>query len=149
VDTSVFIEYIIEDTLFREFLDKLLNSPDRFKIALHVSPITLTEIFYVADQVYRLAKVKNPNEEAKRFLQWIKNRVNVVPINDSIIELAGEIKKYFHLSISDCYAIATGKYLGYKILFKKVEKEMEKHINELRNLGIIFLDEIVDTMTLN
>ncbi|MGQ4892113.1 MAG: type II toxin-antitoxin system VapC family toxin [Candidatus Njordarchaeia archaeon] len=142
VDTSVLIEYISVDTPYRKILDKLLRSPEKFGISLFVSPVTLSEVLYVADRVYRAAGVKTSNQEAKRFLQWLKNRVKTVSINDNIVELAGEIKKYFHLALSDCYAIATGKHLGYPILFKKIERKMERHIKELRKMGVRFLDEI-------
>jgi len=56
--------------------------------------MTVREIIYVATRIYREAKIKNPNLEARKFAEWITRlpTIEVVEISKEIAMMAGEIK---------------------------------------------------------
>ena len=52
------------------------------------------------------------------------------------------MKKQLHIALPDCTVLATAEALNAKPLFKKQEKEMKPIMEQMRNLGILFLDEV-------
>ena len=140
LDTSVIVEYIVEGSEFEELVSKLLEG--RLNVELYVNPVTLSEVLYVAERIYRVAGIKNSNARALEFILWLENKVKMVEVDEFLWKTAGEIKKIFHISLPDAYAIATGIKIQGKTLFRKAEKEMEKKKEELMKKGVIFLDEL-------
>ena len=140
LDTSVIVEYIIEGSPYEDKLEKIFKSSNKTRV--YVNLVTLSEVLYVSDRIYRLAGVDDSNEKASEFLSWISSKSTLIPVDEEISILAGEVKKKFRLSLSDSYAIATGLRLRSKILFKKIEREMVGKLDKLRDLGVTFLDEI-------
>jgi len=102
----------------------------------------LSETLYVASRIYEAAKMDKPNNEALNFIEWVKNRVKVVNVDESIALRAGEIKKQLHLALPDCYVIATAETINAKPLFRRIEEEMKPVLEELKRLGVEFLDEM-------
>ncbi|MGQ4892384.1 MAG: type II toxin-antitoxin system VapC family toxin [Candidatus Njordarchaeia archaeon] len=140
LDTSVIIEYIIKRSKYRPKVKRIFDLCD--SIEIFVNPITLTETLYVSARIYKTMQVDKPFERALTFLHWVEKRVKIIPIDKEIYVKAGELKKNLKLSIADVYVIATGIRTGAPSIFKKLEKEMVNHEEELRKLGVIFLDEI-------
>ncbi|MEM2045897.1 MAG: PIN domain-containing protein [Candidatus Bathyarchaeia archaeon] len=79
---------------------------------------------------------------ALNFIEWFDARTKILSLTPAMAFKAGEIKKKFRISLSDCYVIAAAMELKAKALFLKPEKEMLNKIEELRNFPIEFLAEI-------
>ena len=145
LDTSVLVEYIIKRSKYRGFIEKIFESAFKGDLELFVNPITLSETFYVASRIYRIAGIPNPNTEALNYITWLRTKAEVVNINEDIILKAGELKKELRIALVDCYVIATALNINAVPLFKKLEKEMRTVVVTLRKLGVMFLEEIIST----
>jgi len=141
-DASVFVEYIIESTPYRDRASKLFEKASTGELELYVSPITLSEVLYVASRIYRAAGVKNPNKEAFNYLLWIGARAEIVEVDRDIAVRAGELRKQLRIALPDCYVIATAEAVKATPLFKGVEGEMKPILTQLRRLGAAFLEEL-------
>lgn len=141
VDAGVLIEYIVRGSPHREAIERMLEGALAKVVELYVTPITVSELIYVAFRIYELAGVEKPNEEALNLVEWLTARVKIAEITPDMAVEAGEIKKRFGISLSDCYVIAAAINLKAKALFLKPEKEMLSKIEELRKLPITFLTE--------
>lgn len=139
LDTSVLIEYIILRSKYREKVIRLFDLADEGRFELYVSPITLSELLYVASRIYQLAGLSNPNEEAINYLKWIEKRTTILDMSEDLIFKAGELKKLLGIALPDCYVIAAARAIKANPLFKTIEKEMEPVKNELKILGVNFL----------
>ena len=142
LDTSVLIEYIILKSPYRNKVVNLFDKARSNQLKIYVNIITLTETIYIASRIYQIAKVDDPNKEAMDFVEWIKSKAQVINLDENTAFEAGELKKRLHLSLPDCFVIASAKTVKATALFKKLEEEMKPVINELRALKIKFLDEI-------
>lgn len=141
VDTGVLVEYIVGDSSHRSAVADLLEGVLKKIADLYVTPITISEIIYVASRLYELAGVEKPNEEALDFVNWLTLRVKVVEVTPDIAVEAGELKKKLRIALSDCYVIATAIKLQAKAFFLRPEKEMHEKIEMLRELPLAFLIE--------
>lgn len=142
LDTSVIVEYIILRSMYREKVARLFDSAGMGRLKLYISPITLSELLYVASRVYELAGLSNPNEEALNYIEWIKRRSRVIDINEDLVYRAGELKKLLGIALADCYVIAAAESVKGIPLFKSIEKEMEPVRAKLKKLGVKFLDDM-------
>jgi len=142
LDTSVLVEYIVLRSPYRHLVTKLFEKASAKQLELYVSTVTLSETLYVASRIYQAAKIDKPNNEALNFIDWVKNRVKVVNVDEGIALRAGEIKKQLRLVLPDCYVIATAETINAKPLFGRVEEEMKPVLEELKRLGVVFLDEM-------
>jgi len=142
VDAGVLVEYIVRGSPYRGAVEKILDGTLAKVVELYITPITVSEIIYVASKIYELAGVEKPNEEALNLIEWLTVRVKITEITPDMTVKAGEIKKKLGISLSDCYVIAAAINLKAKALFLKPEKEMLNKIEELRKLPITFLTEI-------
>ncbi|MBS7611242.1 PIN domain-containing protein [Candidatus Bathyarchaeota archaeon] len=141
VDTGVLVEYIVRGSPHRSAVEKLLNDVLKKIVELYVTPITVSELIYVASRLYELAGVEKPNEEALNFVKWLTMRAKTVEVAPDIAVEVGELRKKLRIALSDCYVIATAIKLQAKALFLRPEKEMLDRIEELRELPIAFLTE--------
>ena len=146
LDTSVLVEYIVARSPYRSIVEGLFAEAGRGALELYVNTITLAETLYTAARIYRAAGLENPNREAEDFATWIMARVELVEIDAYTSMLAGELKKKLRIALPDCFVIASARKIGGKALFKKIEAEMKDTIRELRRLGVVFLEEIKDSM---
>lgn len=145
VDTSVLAEYIVSCSPHRSAIEKLLEGVLRNAVALYITPITVSELIYVASRLYELAGVENPNQEALNFVEWLTMRVKTVEVTPDLALEAGELRKKLRISLPDCFTIATAIKLQAKALFLKPEKEMLDRIKEIREQPIAFLTEITSS----
>ncbi|MEM1587095.1 MAG: PIN domain-containing protein [Candidatus Bathyarchaeia archaeon] len=141
VDAGVLVEYVVRSSPHRGAVEKMLDGALANVVELYITPITVSEIIYVASRIYELAGVENPNEEALNLVEWLTVRVEIVKITPDMTVEAGEIKKKLGVSLSGCYVIAAAINLKAKALFLKPEKEMLSKMEELRKLPITFLTE--------
>ncbi len=142
LDTGVLIEYIVLRSPYRSVVARLFEEATARKLELFVNIITLSETLYVASRIYRVAKVSKPNREALDFIEWIMSKARVVDVSTDMALVAGELKKRLRIALPDCYVLATAQAIGATPLFRKPEEEMMPVMNELRELGVKFLDEI-------
>ncbi|MEM1556752.1 MAG: PIN domain-containing protein [Candidatus Bathyarchaeia archaeon] len=142
VDAGVLVEYVVRGSPHRGAVEKILDGALAKVVELYITPITVSEIIYVASRIYELAGVEKPNEEALNLVEWLTVRVKMAEITPDMSIKAGEIKKKLGISLSDCYVIAAAINLKAKALFLKPEKGMLNKMEELRKLPIAFLTEI-------
>ena len=142
LDTSVLIEYIVENAPYRNIVVDLFNRAKRGEVNLIVNSVTLGETLYIASRIYKHAGISNPNAEALNYVLWVKSLVKVVENDYEIAITAGELKKELHLSLADCFVIATGKVMEAISLFRSVENEMRSILGKLRKLNVLFLSEV-------
>ncbi len=143
LDTSVLIEYIISRSPYRFKVVRLFDKALTNNMELYINVITLSETLYVASRIYQVAGISNPNREALNFIEWIEGRAQIININEDIALRAGELKKKLHIALPDCYVIASAEAMEAIPLFKKIKEEMKPVINDLRKIGVKFLDEIM------
>jgi len=141
LDTSVLVEYIVENAPYRDIVVDLFNRAKEKKVDLIVNSVTLGETLYIASRIYEHAGIPNPNTEAFNYILWVKGLVRIVENDYEVAITAGELKKELHLSLADCYVIATGKIMNAVSLFRTIEKEMRGVLNKLRKLNVLFLSE--------
>ncbi len=144
-DTSVLIDYIVLKSPYRSLVTQLFEKASAGQLELYVNAVTLSETVYVASRVYRAAGMDDPNREAINFIEWVKSRIQVVGVDENVALLAGELKKQLHITLPDCYVIATAKVVNAVPLFRKPEEEMKPVIDDLRKLGVIFLNELMSS----
>lgn len=140
LDTSAVVEYIVSRSPYRTKVAKLLEGINGLE--LYVSAVSLSELLYVASRIYQAAGVDVPNEEALNFVEWIKNRVQVVNVDENIAGRSGELKKQLRIALPDCYVIASAEAVEGTPVFRSLESEMKPVLNDLRRLGVKFLKEI-------
>lgn len=141
-DTSILIEYIMLRSPYRDKVAKLFDKALMGELDLYVSTVTLSETLYVASRIYSAAGVDEPNEEALNFIKWAKNIAQIVYVSGDIAVRTGELKKQLRIALADCFVIATSEAVGAASLFKAPEKEMKPILNDMRRLGVKFIDEI-------
>lgn len=142
LDTSVIIEYIIARSTYRPIVENIFQRSLQGFLKLYITPIILSEILYTAARIYEAAKLEDPNREAYDYAIWVKSIAEVTGISESVALRAGELKKSLGIALPDCYVIATAESMGATPIFKRVEKEMKPVLQELRKLGVKFLDEL-------
>ncbi len=138
VDTSVFIEYIVENGPLRGEAEELLSRGIGGEVEVFVVPQVLSETLYVASRIYRVAGVENFNEAALDYVLWISGNFKLYdPVN--VYVEAGELSKSFRIALTDCYVVAAAEALNAGAVFARPEKEMVEVLGELRARGVVFL----------
>jgi len=140
LDTSVLVEYIIAGSPYRKTVAELFSRAERGALEPYINTVTLAETLYIAARIYRAAGVENSNKEAENFVTWVTSRINIVDVDVRLSKSAGELKKKLGIALPDCLVIALANRIGGKALFKKVEDEMVNVLDELRRLGVVFLE---------
>lgn len=139
-DTSVFVEYIVENAPFRGKAEELLSRGVRGEVEVYVIPQVLSETLYVSSRIYRLAGVEEFNEKALEYVTWIAEVFDFYDPAGLYIN-AGELRKRLGIALTDCYVIASAEALGAKAVFAKPEKEMLGVIDRVKD-AVLFLAEI-------
>ncbi|MGQ4834165.1 MAG: type II toxin-antitoxin system VapC family toxin [Candidatus Asgardarchaeia archaeon] len=146
VDTSVWIESIIKDAKYYHIASRFIESLDRGAIHAMLTPITASEVFYIAYRVYRALGATHINAEnkARMFFERLYTHKNIrVILNKEIALLAGKIKSEFGISLSDSYILALAEYMHAVPLFRAPEKEMKNKMKKLKErFHIMFLSEL-------
>ena len=142
LDTSVLVEYIVKRAPYRRLVERIFEDAGSGVPRLYVSPITLSETLYIASRIYAAASLPDPNSAALDYIYWLRSRAELVNIDEEIMLRAGELKKRLRIAMPDCYVIATAERVGARPLFKKLEREMKPARNELKKLGVLFLEDL-------
>lgn len=85
--------------------------------------------------------MENPNNHALDYVEWLRMRTNIVELTEDIAMEAGELKKRLRIALP-CVVLATARALGASPVFRSLEKEMKPVLGQLRELGVLFLDEL-------
>lgn len=122
VNISVLAEFLFEKSQFKERIEKLFE--DSVKSKLYASPITVSELIYVASRIYSMASVDEPNHEACNFVYWLLSNVGIklVPLNLDISLMADEIRKRVRMALSHCIVIATAMSINANPPIQNPEK---------------------------
>ena len=141
LDTSVIVEYLDEDSPYG--VERLFDSLAAGAVKVYITPLTLSEVVYVAARIYTKAGVRDPNARATELIEWLLALPGVAlePIGEEAAMVAGELRKRFRLALPDLYVIAVGRLRGAAPLFLKLEEEMKPYEEELRKLGVTFWEE--------
>ncbi len=140
IDTSVFVEYLIKNSPYLRTIEEIFKS-ERFSRRLFTIPLVLSETFYIVSRLYEYAGISDANEKAVEYIEWIESKFRVMDVKGMAVR-AGELKKRLRISLTDCYVIAAAQEIRGFALFLKPEREMEKYIDDLRKMGVLFLSEI-------
>ena len=145
IDTGVWIEYINARGVLHTQAMAVVDSVNQGKISAILTPLTLTEIFYVAERVYQEVH-KMPQSEilAKKLYDFIYYHPNieVKPLDYELCLKAGIIKTRFNIALSDCFLLALAEHNNVTILFKNIESEMKQNISELKKrFDLKFLED--------
>ncbi|MCD6324080.1 MAG: PIN domain-containing protein [Desulfurococcales archaeon] len=143
LDTGLLVEYIVRKSNYREFLKELLSAAGEGEIELYVSPVTVAEVYYIASRIYSAAGLPNPDDEALRFATWVHRKFSVVEMTFDLLIKAGELKRGLRLAFPDCFVIASAELVRGSALFKKVEREMQPVMKQLKQHNVLFADEIM------
>ena len=146
IDTSVWIESIVENAKYHNIALKFIDGLERGEIQSVITPITVSEVFYVAYRVYRTVGMPHNDAERKAelFFEKLYSHKNIrVILNKEITLLAGKIKSKYNISLSDSYILALAKNKSAVPLFRAPEKEMEGKIKKLKEeFHVKFLSEM-------
>ncbi|PNV81168.1 MAG: PIN domain nuclease [Fervidicoccus sp.] len=140
VDTSVLIEIILEGSPYMKTLEELFREAERGAKELYITPLTVSELLYVAYKIYKSAGTEDPKKDAEDFVNWVLFRAELAKVGLETAIIAGKIKEELGLSLADCYVLATFKQLEAKPLFLKPGGEMREKMEQLEKMGIILLD---------
>lgn len=142
LDTSVVVEYVNEDSPYG--VERLFDMLSSGYVKAYVTPVTLSELVYVAARMYAKAGIRDPNERALELVEWLLALPGVAlePVGREVAVAAGELRKSLKLALPDLYVIAVGVLRGATPLFLRLETEMKPYERELRSLGVAFWEEV-------
>ena len=146
LDTSVLVEYITEEPT--RGIDDLFGRIMEGKFRAYLTPLTISEVVYVAHRIYREAGISNPNENALNYVNWLVSLsgTEVLGLDVDAARAAGELKKRFRLALPDIFVIVSAISIGCPAIFLKLESEMEPYERELRDLGVVYWEEITSLL---
>jgi hypothetical protein len=138
----VIAEYLDESSPYG--VERLFDALAAGAARAYVTPVTLSEVIYVAARIYSEAGVRDPNARAVELAEWLLALPGVAlePIGREAALAAGELRKRFRMALPDLYVIAVGALRGAIPLFLKLEGEMKPYEGELRRLGVAFWEEL-------
>lgn len=145
IDTGVWVEYINTNGAFHSQAKAVIDSVKRGETTAYLTPVTLTEIYYVAERLYR--EVYPPSEAeamAKNLFNFVYYlpRVEIKELNYELCLKAGMIKSKYKIAISDCFLFALSEKENAAALFRCMEKEMKPNIKELqKHFNLKFLED--------
>jgi predicted nucleic acid-binding protein len=139
----VLIEYInLSGSLHKEAKAVIQSILDGKIIAIIPHPV-LTETYYVSVRIYEELDIKNPEQRAKNFVEWLYRSPNFSLAEPSLelAILAGSIKRKFNLALTDSYVLASAKLYRAKAVFRSKEKEILESFEEItKECDVVFLE---------
>ena len=140
-------EYLDESSPYG--VERLFDALAAGAARAYVTPVTLSEVIYVAARIYSEAGVRDPNARAVELAEWLLALPGVAlePVGREAAVAAGELRKRFRMALPDLYVIAVGALRGAIPLFLKLEGEMKPYEGELRRLGVAFWEELRHQLT--
>jgi predicted nucleic acid-binding protein len=136
IDTSVWVEYINIGGVFHPQAKAVIDSLGKGGTEAILTPITLAEIYYVSERVYKEAYTAQESEAlAKKLYDFVyyHPHVEVKELDYELCLKAAMIKSRYKIAISDCFLFALSEKENVAILFRGKEKEMEPNMKELKN----------------
>ena len=112
LDAGVIISFLEGE--LRDFYEKVVNE----EVEAYVSVVNLAEVYYVLCRKLGKEKAKEITGKLLR-----SGYFRVVGVKPKILRLASECKCKNSISLADCFAIATAKYLKAKAVFRR-EREL-------------------------
>jgi predicted nucleic acid-binding protein len=137
VDTGVLLEYLTGTDNGKK-IDQLVFK-NSFIISISVSPLTIVEIYYIVRR-------KTTSQRTKTVVRDLKKLVKIIPIEEYLEELTGEVKAETSFSIADSAIIALAEYRDIPVIFKKeqeIENKLKKTISKRFTSQIIFIDDFI------
>ena len=144
VDTGVLIEYLDESSPLARKVEALFEDAIKGEVVLHTVSSVIAELLYVAHRFYAMMKIPEPNRRAYEYLAWLQHYVGlrVISLDDRLALEVGELKKALRIALTDCAVIACARRINATPLFRRIEREMEPVLAELKRLGVAFLEHI-------
>ncbi len=144
VDTGIWIEYINIRGAFHPQAKAIIDSVNNGEATAVITPLTLAEIYHLAERVYR--EVYTPprsEEQAKKLHDFVYYHPNVEikPLDYELCLKAATIKSRYNIAFSDCFLFALSEQENSVVLFKNIESEMKQNIQELtKHYNLKFLE---------
>ncbi len=144
IDTGVWIEYINTRGTLHPQAKAVIDSVNRGETTAILTPLTLTEICYVAERVYQEVHPQSQSEIlARKLYDFVYHHphVEIKSLDYELCLNAAIIKSRYNIAFSDCFLLALSENDNVTILFKNIESEMKRNINELnRHFHLKFLE---------
>ncbi|MDL5503364.1 MAG: PIN domain-containing protein, partial [Candidatus Methanoperedens sp.] len=134
IDTGVWIEYINTCGVLHHQAKAVVDSVNQGKVTAILTPLTLTEIYYVAQRVYQEVHTQSRSEILARKLYdfiYYHPHVEVKNLDYELCLKAGIIKSRYNIALSDSFLLAISEHDNTTVLFKNLESEMKPNIQEL------------------
>lgn len=145
IDTSVWVEYINTGGVFYPQAKAVIDSLGKGGTEAVLTSITLAEIYYVSERVYKEAYTAQESEAlAKKFYDFVyyHPHVEIKELDYELCLKAAMIKSRYKIAISDCFLFALSEKENVAILFRGKEKEMEPNMKELnKRFKLKFLED--------
>jgi predicted nucleic acid-binding protein len=136
VDSDIILDLLAERSLFYEDAAKIFTWAYKKKIELYTTAVVLTNVFYILRKV-------NGNEKSKEQIKDLRLLVKILPIDDTIIDMALSSKlndfedslQYYAAKEQNLFGIITRNIKDYKIkdMVIQTSKEFVKINAELLN----------------
>src|SRR3989304_7615770 len=121
IDTGVWIEYININGALHPLAKSVVDSVNRGEATAILTPLTLPEIFYVAERVYQEVHTPSQSETlAKKLYDFVYHHphIEVRPLDYELCLKAGKIKTMYNIAFSDCFLLALSEHDNVPVLFK-------------------------------
>ena len=145
LDTGVWVEYVNKNGRYHVQAKTIVDRIDDGEMVAMVSPITLSEIYYVSERVYKEVFGANiAKQKAEKLYDFVYYHPNteVASIDYKLCLRAGEIKSEHNIAISDCYSLALSEKEECPAIFRHVENEMLPCLGDLqKRFNLIFLEK--------
>jgi predicted nucleic acid-binding protein len=145
IDTGIWIEYINTNGKLHSRAKAVIDSVNSGKANAILTPLTLTEIFYVAKRVYQEVYSSLQSETlAKKLYDFVyyHPHVEIKPLDYELCLKAGMIKSKYNIAFSDCFLLALSKHGNTIAIFKNIESEMKDNLENLnKDFNIKFLED--------
>lgn len=144
IDTGVWIEYINIRGVFHQQAKAIVDSVNSGEATAVLTPLTLAEVYYVAERVYREVYMPPSSEEhAKKLYDFVyyHPHVDIKPLEYELCLKAATIKSRYNIAFSDCFLLALSEQENSTVLFKNIESEMKQNLKELtKHYNLKFLE---------
>jgi predicted nucleic acid-binding protein len=145
IDTGIWIEYININGRLHSQAKVVIESVNSGKATAILTPLTLTEIFYVSKRVYQEVHSSQKSETlAKKLYDFVyyHPHVEVKPLDYELCLNAGMIKSKYSIAFSDSFLLALSKHDNTIAMFKNIESEMKDNLKNLKkDFNIKFLED--------
>ena len=152
LDTGVIVEYIDLGGPYHRPAETLFAAIIEGKLEALIPHPVLAETFYVSYKIYRKLGAPSPQRRAKLLVEWLYRLTPREPLGNGLdlaLE-AGKAKLRYKLALTDCYVLALSKVVGARPIFRRREREMERHLDEIeRKYNPLFLEDYTDTHPLD